>query len=300
MNGIVHHTHCPVCGSSNIDPLHAVKDYTVSGKEFVIWQCAACTLRFTQDAPDADHIGPYYKAEDYISHTDESKGMLTTLYKQVRNHTLGRKAALIGRETGLASGHILDVGCGTGAFLHSMKGAGWQAQGIEPDADARNMAMKLYGLEVAAPAALHQFDTGTFDAITLWHVLEHVHDLHSYIERLKALLRTNGRLFIAVPNYQSVDAGVYRLHWAAYDVPRHLYHFTPQAIRVLLHQHGLVLATTKPMWFDAFYIGLLSSQYRTGNKPSWVHAGITGLRSNLAALAQPEKCSSLIYVIRKA
>lgn len=299
MNGIVHHTHCPVCGSSDINPLHAVKDYTVSGKEFVIWQCAACTLRFTQDVPDAAHIAPYYKAEDYISHTDESKGMLTTLYKKVRNHTLGKKKALIQKETGLGKGRILDVGCGTGAFLHTMKEAGWQAQGVEPDPDARNMARKLYGLEVSAPDALETFAPESFDAITLWHVLEHVHDLHPYMERLQALLKANGRLFIAVPNYRSVDADVYRLQWAAYDVPRHLYHFTPKAIQALLQQHNLVLSASQPMWFDSFYISLLSSKYRNGKKPNWLHAGITGLRSNLAALAQPDRCSSIIYVIRK-
>ncbi|OLY92349.1 Methyltransferase domain-containing protein [Cnuella takakiae] len=299
MNGTVHYTVCPVCGSKEINPLHAVKDYTVSGKEFVIWQCGQCTLRFTQDVPDAASIGPYYKAEDYISHTDESKGLLTTLYKRVRAYTLGQKADLIKRETGIETGHMLDVGCGTGAFLNAMKTAGWQVSGVEPDSDARNMARKLYGLEVSAPEALAQFAPASFDAITLWHVLEHVHELHPYMEQLKTLLKPNGRIFIAVPNYRSVDADVYRLQWAAYDVPRHLYHFTPKAIETLLQQHGLQLAAQKPMWFDSFYISLLSSKYRNGKKPSWLHAGITGLRSNLTALAQPDRCSSLIYVMEK-
>lgn len=299
MNGTVHYSVCPVCGSSDIHPLHAVKDHTVSGKEFVIWQCGQCTLRFTQDVPDANTIGPYYKSPEYISHTDESKGLVNNLYKKVRNYTLGQKAALIQKATGLSTGHILDVGCGTGAFLNTMQQKGWQVKGVEPDSDARNMARRLYDLEIAPPEALEAFDSAFFDAITLWHVLEHVHELHPYMDRLHSLLKPNGRLFIAVPNYQSLDAEVYRLNWAAYDVPRHLYHFTPKAMKALLAQHRLQLVAQRPMWFDSFYISLLSSKYRNGKSPNWIHAGLTGLRSNLNALLQPHKCSSIIYVIKK-
>jgi 2-polyprenyl-3-methyl-5-hydroxy-6-metoxy-1,4-benzoquinol methylase len=300
MNGTVHHTVCPVCGSSNINPLHAVKDYTVSKKDFVIWQCSACTLRFTQDVPDAASIGAYYKSEDYISHTDDSKSLVNRIYKKVRLFTLQQKARLIQSTTGRADGSLLDVGCGTGAFLNAMQQQGWKVSGIEPDPDARARARSLYGINVAAPDKLSELAPASFDAITLWHVLEHVHDLHAYMNQLHSLLKKDGRLFIAVPNYLSVDAEVYRLDWAAYDVPRHLYHFTPTAIRTLLEQHHFSLIAKKPMWFDSFYVSLLSSKYRNGKKPSWLHAGITGLRSNLNALVQPDKCSSIIYVVKKS
>lgn len=299
MNGTVHHTVCPVCGGAHINPLHAVKDYTVSGKEFVIWQCADCSLRFTQDVPDAESIGAYYQSPEYISHTDDSKGLVNALYRKVRRYTLGLKASLIARETGMQQGSLLDVGSGTGAFLNTMKESGWRVTGLEPDAGARSQARKLYGLNLQEPDMLYQLPPASFDAITLWHVLEHVHDLHPYMEQLRTLLKPGGRLFIAVPNYRAVDADVYRLQWAAYDVPRHLYHFTPDAIRALLGKHGLHLAAQKPMWFDSFYISLLSSKYRNGKRPSWLHAGFTGLRSNFQALLQPGRCSSLIYVISK-
>lgn len=293
----IHYTHCPVCNSSNINPLLTVKDHSVSKEEFVIWQCGACTLRFTQDVPDEDSIGPYYQSQDYISHSNTDKGLLNKLYQRVRKLTLEQKASLIIGKT-KEKGRILDIGAGIGAFLSVMKEKGWEIKGIEPDEVARKNAKDLFGLKLEQPTELDKLQPGTYDAITLWHVLEHVHRLHDYVEQLKNLLAPGGKIFIAVPNYTSVDATAYRNFWAAYDVPRHLYHFSPQAIERLIGQHGLRLADKKPMWFDSFYISLLSSKYHKGST-SWIGAGINGLRSNLTALANKDRCSSLIYIIEK-
>ncbi|MDQ3277594.1 MAG: class I SAM-dependent methyltransferase [Bacteroidota bacterium] len=294
----IHYSHCPVCGSAAIDPLLIVKDHSVSKEEFVVWQCRQCTLRFTQDVPGEDSIGPYYQSPDYISHSNTSKGLLNGLYQKVRRYTLGQKADLVTSQT-KEKGRILDIGAGIGAFLSEIKQRGWETTGIEPDAGARKQAKELFGLTLQEPGTLYDLPASHFDAITLWHVLEHVHQLHDYIEQMKNLLAPGGKLFIAVPNYTSVDAAAYRNYWAAYDVPRHLYHFTPQAIETLVQQHGLKVGTTKPMWFDSFYISLLSSKYHRGTT-SWLGAGITGLRSNLAALLQKDRCSSLIYIVEKA
>ena len=293
----IHYTHCPVCNGSEIDPLLTVKDHSVSKEEFVIWQCRNCSLRFTQDVPDENSIGPYYRSPDYISHTNNAKGLLNQLYHRVRTHTLNQKKELIIQQT-KPKGRILDVGAGIGAFLSVMKKAGWAIKGIEPDDVARQNASSLFQLELEPPAALYELPERQFDAITLWHVLEHVHDLHPYIEKLSGLLAQNGKLFIAVPNYTSADSLAYRNYWAAYDVPRHLYHFSPVAIKTLVQQHGLDIVAKKPMWFDAFYISLLSSKYHKG-RTSWIGAGINGLRSNMAALLDPDRCSSLIYIIEK-
>jgi 2-polyprenyl-3-methyl-5-hydroxy-6-metoxy-1,4-benzoquinol methylase len=268
----------------------------VSKENFVVWQCGACSLRFTQDVPDENSVGPYYKSEDYISHTDTAKGIVNKLYRKVRNFTLEQKAKLVKEQTGVAAGNLLDVGSGTGAFLHAMQKQGWQVNGIEPDADARKLAEKQYGLQTNESPQLFQLQPSTYDAITLWHVLEHVHDLHPYIDQLKKLLKPEGKIFIAVPNYLSGDADAYRLKWAAYDVPRHLYHFTPKAMETLLKQHGLHITTKKPMWFDSFYISMLSSKYKNG-KTNWIGAVVTGLQSNLKTLANTDKCSSVIYVV---
>lgn len=146
---------------------------------------------------------------------------------------------------------------------------------------------------------MFEADGRRYDAITLWHVLEHVHQLHPYVARLKERLAEGGKIFIAVPNYTSADAAAYRNYWAAYDVPRHLYHFSPQSISVLMNAHGLRVIEKKPMWFDSFYISLLSSKYHRG-RTSWLGAGLNGLRSNLAALVNRDRCSSLIYIVEKA
>jgi len=275
-----------------------VKDYTVSGETFTIAECSSCRLRFTKDAPGAATIASYYKSENYISHTDTAKGVVNRVYHLVRKTTLVQKRKLIEKATAIKSGSILDVGSGTGAFPNEMKRNGWKTTGLEPDADARKLARDLYNLELTDSTHLNQLSNAHFDAITLWHVLEHVHDLAGYVQQLKRLLKSDGRIFIAVPNYTSIDAAIYKEYWAAYDVPRHLYHFSPLSMQLLMEKHGLKIMQYKPMWFDSFYISLLSSKYKHG-KARWLTAGWNGLRSNLAAVGDRKKCSSVIYVIGK-
>ncbi|TCJ19648.1 class I SAM-dependent methyltransferase [Flaviaesturariibacter flavus] len=296
MSATVHYTHCPVCNSSNIHPLLTATDHTVSRNQFVIWQCDDCSLRFTQDVPDAAHIGPYYKSEDYISHTDTKEGLVNRIYQQVRRHTLQQKVKLAMRVSGKQRGRALDVGCGTGAFLAALKEAGWVVTGLEPDPDARKIAAARAGLEVLPAEALYELPHASFDVITLWHVLEHVHELQRYMQQLRALLAPGGKLIIAVPNYTSGDAQTYGAFWAAYDVPRHLYHFSPRSMKTLAERNGLRLVDQKPMWFDSVYISLLSSRYRHG-QTNWIGAPMAGLRSNFKAFFNPERCSSLTYVL---
>lgn len=295
---IIHYDVCPVCRSNSINPLLTVKDHSVSGEDFVIWQCSHCSLRFTQDVPDEESIGQYYRSSDYISHSNTSKGFINKLYQKIRSYTLNQKAGLILNHT-VKQGRILDLGAGIGSFLNTMKEKSWEAIGIEPDEGARQQAKNLFNIELKQTSELYQLQENSFDAITLWHVLEHVHQLHSYIEKLRFLLKPNGKIFIAVPNFESKDSSIYKLFWAAYDVPRHLYHFTPKAIDVLMKQHGFMVSSKNPMWFDSFYISLLSSKYKNG-KTSWIGAGVSGLRSNLNALFNQDQCSSIIYIIEKA
>ena len=293
----VHYNRCPVCHSSSIRQLIIVKDHSVSGEEFPVWECNLCYLRFTQDVPDEASIGVYYQSQDYISHSNTNKGLVNRLYQKVRKLTLQSKASLVRKYT-RDHGSLLDMGAGVGAFLDTMKNKGWSVTGVEPDAGARSLASSLFGLELKDTDVLKTLPGGSFDAITLWHVLEHVHELHPYMDRLRDLLKEGGKIFIAVPNYTSGDAEAYGPGWAAYDVPRHLYHFSPRSIEHLVKSHGLRLVAKKPMWFDSFYISLLSSKYRSG-QTSWVNAGWNGLKSNIKALTDKDRCSSLIYVVGK-
>ena len=293
----VHYTTCPVCNSAAINPLLTVKDHSVSKEEFVIWQCGNCALRFTQDVPDEATIGRYYQSSDYISHSNTSKGLINRVYQHVRNITLNLKSNLVISQT-VKQGTVLDVGAGIGAFLNSMRKKGWQITGIEPDEGARAQAKDLFKIDLTDTNTLEHLSQNSFDAITLWHVLEHVHRLHPYIEQLKSLLKPGGKLFIAVPNYESLDSSIYKMYWAAYDVPRHLYHFTPKTIDSLMQQHRLKVIAKRPMWFDSFYISLLSSKYKNG-QTKWIGAGLSGLRSNINTLFNKDNCSSIVYIIEK-
>jgi len=286
------------CGSNAITKVFKCKDHTVSKEEFEIWECSNCTFRFTQNVPDEANISTYYQSAEYVSHSDTKQGFINRLYHIVRNHTLKSKQRLVQKVTKLKSGSVLDVGAGTGAFAHTMLQAGWKVTGLEPDATARANALLNYVLKLNELSVLHQLETNSFDAITMWHVLEHVHDLHGYLQTYLRILKSDGRLIIAVPNYTSYDAAVYKNYWAAYDVPRHLYHFSPASMQVLLQQKGFLLEAVKPMWFDSFYVSMLSEKYRNGKgdllKAIWV-----GLVSNLKAVLHVGKCSSVIYIIRK-
>jgi SAM-dependent methyltransferase len=290
------YTTCPCCGSSNIKAVLKAEDFTVSHEKFSIWECADCTLRFTQDVPDAASVGPYYKSETYISHSDTKEGLVNNLYHKVRQRTLKGKYALVQKVTGLKTGQLLDLGAGTGAFLNFMHTNQWNVMGLEPDNEARAKAKELYNLDLKNSDQLYQLPEGSFDAITMWHVLEHVHELHRYIEQLHKLLKKNGKLIIAVPNYTSYDASVYKEYWAAYDVPRHLYHFSPASIKKLVSLHGMRVESEHAMWFDSFYISMLSEQYKNG-KGNLPKAFINGLLSNAKTSMDKEKCSSLVYVI---
>jgi SAM-dependent methyltransferase len=294
-------TDCPCCGSQSISKALVCKDYTVSNELFEVWQCAECAMRFTQYVPTQDAIGPYYQSDAYISHSDTGKGLVNKLYKIARNYTLNWKLSLVKRHTGLIlkTGTLLDIGAGTGAFLSKVGNfANWSVTGLEPDAGARKVCNENYNLRLEPSEKLFELPSEKFDAVTMWHVMEHVHQLHEYMEQIKRVLKKDGVAFIALPNYTSKDATIYAEYWAAYDVPRHLYHFSPTAVRKLAAIHGLKVTATKPMWLDAFYISMLSEQYKNG-KSNLVAAVINGLKSNWNAWRNKDTCSSLVYIITK-
>ncbi len=294
----ISYTSCPVCGSPSISKVISAKDHTVSGESFEIFHCADCQLRFTQNVPSEDSIGAYYKSENYISHTDISKGLVNRIYQIVRRRANQNKRRLVEKYIRVKGGSLLDVGSGTGYFVSEMKKAGWMVTGLEPDSGARKVAEEINSIQLSPSVDLFKLSLNQYDAITLWHVLEHIHDLKNYIRKFKLLLKKNGKLFVAVPNYTSLDAEMYKEYWAAYDVPRHLYHFTPSSMKLLMEEAGLKVTDIRPMWFDSFYVSLLSSKYKNGSI-NWLAAIFTGLRSNWNAMRDVKKCSSLIYVISK-
>jgi 2-polyprenyl-3-methyl-5-hydroxy-6-metoxy-1,4-benzoquinol methylase len=274
----------------------SAKDHTVTSDTFNIWQCAHCSLRFTQNVPSSHEIGRYYKSDNYISHSETNKGIINWLYLRARKFTLSLKRNFVVDKTGIKNGHLLDIGAGAGAFLHHMQQNGWKVEGLEPDDQAVQRASNEYGLHLKPTSQLFSFTARTFDAVTMWHVLEHVHELHAYLSHIKNICKPGGKIFIAVPNYTSYDADHYGSSWAAYDVPRHLYHFSPASMHALMKKHGCTIEQIQPMWLDSFYVSLLSEKYQTGHsnlaKGFWY-----GMRSNIKALSNKRRASSIIYVI---
>lgn len=289
-------SNCPVCNSTNFTAFITCKDYTVSKQDFNIVSCTNCNFKFTSPRPEDEKLGYYYKSEDYISHSDTSKGIVSKLYHLVRNYTLGKKVALVLKH--VSRGTILDYGCGTGMFLKACKETGWQTFGMEPDGGARKIAsetnLNIFQDKKALKSGL---GSNKLDAITLWHVLEHVTDLKETLTFFKENLVSNGVLIIAVPNYNSYDAQHYKQYWAAYDLPRHLYHFEINTIEKLLSPFGFKLIETQPMKFDSFYVSMLSEKYKTGSV-KYLNAFLKGLKSNFKA-KQAKDYSSVIYVFKQ-
>ncbi|MBI2272005.1 MAG: methyltransferase domain-containing protein [Bacteroidetes bacterium] len=293
---------CPICNSAEYTEFLTCTDYTQSKKEFTIVQCKSCGFKFTNPRPDTTEIGSYYKSEEYISHSDTTKGLINRLYHLVRKYTLAKKLQLVVRLCGSPSAKdqksLLDIGCGTGAFLKICNDAGFKCIGIEPDVDARKLAINNYKLDVRSESELNTLQIESFDIITMWHVLEHVHDLNGRIIKIKDLLKPGGWAIIAVPNCNSLDAKHYGKEWAAYDVPRHLYHFTPKDINELFKKYGMKVIETFPMRFDSFYVSMLSEKYKTG-AVNYLRAICQGALSNISAIRSGHEFSSQIYIIRK-
>jgi SAM-dependent methyltransferase len=289
------YTHCPVCNGTGFSHFITCKDHTVSHKKFDIVTCSNCSFKFTNPRPENSDLGNYYKSEDYISHSNTKQGVVARLYHLVRNYTLRQKLKLISKY--VSRGTILDYGCGTGMFLNVCQNSGWKTLGMEPDSDARKIAGDL-GIEVFKDRGdLEKATESTsFNAITLWHVLEHVTDLIETLNFFKSKLSAGGVLVIAVPNHTSEDAKHYKEFWAAYDVPRHLYHFEPRTLQLLLGKYGFSLIETLPMKFDSFYVSMLSEKYKTGTV-NYFKAFLNGLKSNLRA-SGPKGYSSVIYIFK--
>ena len=292
------HQQCPVCGNASLSPFLNCKDYTVSSENFDINYCTNCQTGITQAAPDQENIGKYYQSENYISHTDTKEGLVNRLYHVARSFMLNSKKNTVTYYTKLSKGKLLDIGSGTGYFLNKMKETAWEVKGIEADEGARNFSEKQFFLSVFSPEKLNLLIDNQFDAITLWHVLEHLHNLQGTWEIFGKLLKDSGVLFIAVPNHQSYDAQHYQEFWAAYDVPRHLWHFSPKSLEVLAQKHGFQIIAKKTMPFDPFYIALLSEKYK-GNSLGLLAGAWHGGIALLKAIFNVNLSSSVIYVLKK-
>ncbi len=271
-----------------------VTDLFLSRETFQVVECRECGFRYLNPRPCSDEIGRYYQSEEYISHDAKKGDLFSRAYRLARRISIRRKYTVVSRTAKPAT--LLDYGCGTGEFLRYCQMKGVKVTGIEPNEKARNFAIEQYGIPVIASLAGLDPAAGLYDCITLWHVLEHVHDLDGTLEKITRILTPGGTLVIAVPNCLSGDARKYGEFWAAYDVPRHLYHFTPGTLRRLMERHGFTVQQTLPQKLDAYYISLLSEKYRSGTN-RYFNAVLSGIRSNLLAKREGWGHSSIIFLL---
>lgn len=292
MEHIKNYDACPVCDATQFETHLQVKDWMITKEVFTIQKCTSCGFHFTNPIPSEDTIGTYYKSESYVSHSSTNKGLVNKLYNIVRNVTLSKKVSLI---RSYAKGNsVLDIGSGTGHFLNACKQNSLDVQGLEPDTDARSYAIDNFDLFLEPLDTLESIPSNSKDVITMWHVLEHVYHLKRDISQITRVLKDDGTLFIAVPNMNSYDAKLYKEYWAAYDVPRHLYHFQENTIKELFLMFDMVCVDVLPMKFDSYYVSMLSEKYKGGNI---LKAFMNGWLSNLKS--KSHGYSSQIYVFKK-
>lgn len=276
-------------------PFLKTKDFSISGEEFDLLYDEALQMLVTR--PQPKDVALYYKSDAYISHTDANTTFVDKIYQIIKKYSLAKKVALMTKHT-KGRKTLLDIGAGTGDFLLASKKRGWATNGVEPNYDAR---MRAGEKDVALMPSIESLPGEKYSVITLWHVLEHLPDLENQILKIIWHLEEEGSLIIAVPNFKSKDAEYYKEFWAAYDVPRHLWHFSKNSIEKLFAKHNLGLVEMKPMIFDAFYVSLLSEKYKSGKSgfPVLIKSFFRGLWSNASAWRTKEY-SSIIYILKKA
>ena len=285
---------CPIC-TREMKFKFVTKDYLVTGESFDIVECEVCSIRTTTPFPDKKIIGNYYSSDDYISHDDNVSGIFDSIYGLVRTYQLNKKKKLIGKYFNKSNGKILDIGCGAGDFLQYMKENHWNINGVDTSNKARKIANKKLNIKVMDPKDWIN-NKEKYDVITCWHSLEHVHEPWVYLDKIKKSLTLDGFLIVALPNYQSTDAKIYKEFWAAYDTPRHLYHFTIKSMNKTIKPHGLNIESIYRMNFDPFYVSMLSAKHMG---KSFMSGLINGFKSWTLSIFSKDKCSSLIFIIKK-
>ncbi len=292
-----HLSFCLVCGGNHLAKEISCTDFVASAETFDLFRCADCGFLFTNPRPSVREIGPYYQSDRYVSHAGSKEGFsfMYKVYDVVRDYSIGRKIKLI--KSFHPSGDIMDLGCGLGYFLNALhKDGSFKPVGVDVSDEAVTYVKQHFGIIVRKESELDSFEPNSFDAITQWHVLEHVHALNERMQQLKRLLKKDGTLFIAVPNSSSWDAKYYGAHWDGYDVPRHLYHFNKISFSLLMQKHGFKVVQTRALVFDAPYISMRSEVHR-GSGGAFLRGAASGLVSTVNAWFSGNY-SSLLFVVK--
>jgi len=285
-----------MCGKDDVTHYISTKDYFLTQKSFDLVQCSHCGLVRTNPFPDSSSINSYYVSKEYVSHSDDTKGLVNILYSLVKKYALKKKFQLIHKYS--KGKTLIDYGCGSGDLVNYASSKGWNVTGYDSSKIARDASFKKYGIEIHHPEKLSDLPPASIDTITLWHVLEHIENPSDLLSSLKTVLNDNGCIFVAVPNINSFDAKFYKSFWAALDVPRHLYHFNTNSLTRLCEKEGYNVIYSKGLIFDSFYISLLSEKY-LHSRIKYLRAPIIGFISNFLAFFNHKNYSSILLILQK-
>lgn len=243
-------THCPLCGHVDADCIQEAQDPTPAegdGLWFAVVQCRHCSLRYTNPRPDAACIGRFYPG-DYKPH------------RRPRKMDADRPSSWLGRLSGRSverrgelpwegpPGRLLDFGCGGGSFLKRMADRGWQVTGLDAAVGAVREVQESLGLTALVGSLPHEdLAPASFEVVTMWHSLEHVHDPLAILAEAFRLLTPGGKLIVACPNIDSWPFRWFGPAWFGLDLPRHLVHFTPKTLTDAMESSGFRVESVRPI-----------------------------------------------------
>ena len=222
-----------------------VVDHFLTKETFTIKKTPIKGLLKTHPAPSKNNIQLYYRSDKYISHNSTTPGVFFFIYRVIRSFNFWFKYKFVGKKELFSK--TLDFGSGDQYFMEQLQRRNHNVVGIDPL--KANMSKQVYGSVFD-----ESLDSKNFSCITAWHSLEHVHELENIIARFHKILDDNGTVIVAVPNYRSFDARLYKSFWAAYDVPRHLWHFDKKSIKKVFSNNGFSFIKSAPLLFDSYYV----------------------------------------------
>ena len=278
MNTPVHHTTaCASCGGTFLQEWCRAKDTNrrMSGREFVVARCSACGIVQTLPQPTPEELQTFYPE---VYYADPANVDALRVFQREKLGILQQFRT---------DGRLLDVGAGIGLFVREAVDAGFDAEGIEISGHAVRTGSARLNVRLTAGDLLDiPIPADSFDVVTLWHVLEHLPNPASVLQAIHRILRTNGLLLIAVPNIGSIQARVFRSRWYHLDVPRHLFHYSPETLAGILQRSGFSVLATRYRSREHNPAGILGSVLRLSlPAETMVHKAVRKLLGMPAARA---------------
>ena len=246
-------THCIICSSKYASSFISLNDrLSNSSKKYNLLKCI-CGFIYLNPRPDIGEINHYYKLDNYDPHKESFNSFWNTAYHYVQKVTLNWKYRIITKY--IKKGSLLDIGGGKGEFAQFINKKGWDVTFQDNMTDLNRRENNSFFVRELSNVN----STKRFDVITLWHSLEHIHNIKYLFDSINNMLKDSGILIIAVPNMNAPERKFYKYTWAPYDAPRHLYHFNLDSLNKLCQNKGYYIMSKYSLYQDIPYNVILST-----------------------------------------